>query len=127
MILIAVESRTIRTRIEHLCERGGLASLGAASLDQARAALREEPITLVVLDEWFPDGNGKQLLEEIRGGSRNYVPVLSVASAADLAQPGSSRADALVLKANMTGGSGAGDSHAAQPAEKLTTSRASVI
>ena len=83
MILIAVHSRTVRMQIERLCVEGGVTSIAAitaATLAQARHALAEHPIAAVVLDDWFPDGRGADLLAEIREFRADALPVLSIAT-----------------------------------------------
>ena len=83
MILIAVNSRTVRMQIERLCIEGGLtrlATLMAGTLAEARAALSAHPIGVVVLDDWFPDGRGADLLAAIRADTDKSLPVLSIAT-----------------------------------------------
>ncbi len=80
MILIAVDSRTIRMQIERLCAQDGLRALCAETLFEARAAFAENPVTAVVLDDWFRDGRGSELLEEIRASAVDHLPVISIGS-----------------------------------------------
>ena len=83
MILIAVHSRTVRMQIERLCVEAGLtkfAAIMASTLAEARAALAAHPIGAVVLDDWFPDGRGADLLAEIRGAQSHPHPVLAIAA-----------------------------------------------
>ncbi len=101
MILIAVHSRTIRMQIERLCVEGGVtkvAAIMAATAAEARAALAAHPVAGVVLDDWFPDGRGADLLAEIR----NLYPALPVLSiATQLGAEAGLKADAEVPKAEL--------------------------
>ena len=101
MILIAVHSRTIRMQIERLCVEGGVtkvAALLAATVAEAKAALAAHPVAGVVLDDWFPDGRGGELLGEIRV-LYPTLPVLSIAT--ELGAEQGLKPDAEVLKAEL--------------------------
>ena len=101
MILIAVHSRTVRMQIERLCVEGGvttIAAIMAATLAEARSALAAHPIGAVVLDDWFPDGRGADLLAEIRARAEP-LPVFSIGT--QLGGEHGLSADAEVPKADI--------------------------
>ncbi len=102
MILIAASSRTIRMQIERLCLEGGLTSIAAimaGTVAEARDALAVHPIAGVVLDDWFPDGRGADLLASIRSAPGEARPVLSIGT--DLAADTGFVPDAEVSKADL--------------------------
>ena len=89
-------------QIERLCVEGGitrLATIVASTLAEARAALAVHPVGAVVLDDWFPDGSGAELLAEIRSTRGHTLPVLSIAS--NLGDDLGLKPDAVVPKAQL--------------------------
>ena len=96
MILIAVNSRTVRMQIERMLKEAGLDALTASTLAEARTALEAHPVTAVVLDDWFPDGRGADLLRDLRSDDAKALPVIGLA--AGLLASG---ADAEVAKADL--------------------------
>ena len=75
-----------------------VAAIMAATVAEARAALAAHPVAGVVLDDWFPDGRGGELLGEIRTLYPG-LPVLSIAS--ELGVDQGLKADAEVPKAEL--------------------------
>ncbi len=65
-VLIVDDSLTVRMDLAEALEEAGLKALPCASLAEARAALARETPSLVILDVILPDGDGIELLREIR-------------------------------------------------------------
>ncbi len=84
-VLIVDDSLTVRM---HLAEEFGAAGFRTrlcATAREAREALRAEPIALVILDVVLPDGDGVDLLGEIRGDSGTCdLPILMLSTEADV-------------------------------------------
>ncbi|MBS1124567.1 MAG: arcB [Deltaproteobacteria bacterium] len=84
-ILIVDDSQTVRMDLADTLEASGFRVISCATASEARIALRTQPIALALLDVQLPDGDGFELLEQIR---REHVlsslPVLMLASAHDV-------------------------------------------
>jgi CheY-like chemotaxis protein len=80
MILLAINSRTVLLQAEHICTQDARQTLSASTLQQARAHLAANPVQAIVLDDWFPDGRGVDLLRELREAGSDHVPVISIGS-----------------------------------------------
>ncbi|MBL9015184.1 MAG: response regulator [Myxococcales bacterium] len=65
-ILIVDESLTVRTDLSEALEASGFRSIACATVADARVVLRAQAIELVILDATLPDGDGLELLEQIR-------------------------------------------------------------
>src|SRR5580704_1880017 len=65
-VLIVDDSLTVRMNLMELLDNAGLKTLACATLAEARHALAEDRFALVILDILLPDGDGIELLEEIR-------------------------------------------------------------
>ncbi len=65
-VLIVDDSLTVRMDLKETLETAGLHPVLCATLEEARAALAREPFSLVILDLLLPDGDGIDLLDEIR-------------------------------------------------------------
>jgi two-component system NtrC family sensor kinase len=65
-ILVVDDSLTVRMNLMDMLNAADLPALACATLAEARSALAEERFSLVILDVLLPDGDGIQLLEEIR-------------------------------------------------------------
>ncbi|AUH50681.1 hypothetical protein CXB49_07630 [Chromobacterium sp. ATCC 53434] len=79
-VLIVDDSLTVRADLEEAFVERGIATIACASLAEARAAMARQPIGLMVLDVMLPDGDGIDLLREVRataGGASLPVLVLS--------------------------------------------------
>lgn len=101
MILIAVDSRTVRSQIAHLCEREGLQTISAESVQQACAALEQHAIRAVVLDDWFRDGTASDLIRAIRHIQGQHVAILSIAVPVPTPEDPALQPDARVPKTNL--------------------------
>lgn len=66
-VLVVDDSLTVRMDLVERLGDAGLSAVACATLVDARAALAATRFALVILDVLLPDGDGIQLLEEIRG------------------------------------------------------------
>jgi two-component system, NtrC family, sensor kinase len=79
-VLVVDDSVTVRMSLLELLNGADLESIGCASLAEARRALAEQTFALVILDVLLPDGDGIELLREIRAmpcGGKVAVMMLS--------------------------------------------------
>ncbi|HET9643522.1 MAG TPA: response regulator, partial [Burkholderiaceae bacterium] len=84
-VLVVDDSLTVRADLMEAFAAEGLHSIGCASLCEAREVLRTQTVGVVVLDLLLPDGDGIDLLAEIRAkpdGAR--TPVLMLSSEAEV-------------------------------------------
>ncbi|HEX3861010.1 MAG TPA: response regulator [Stellaceae bacterium] len=65
-ILIVDDSLTVRMNLMDTLAAAGLEAAACASITEAREALNEQAFSLVILDVLLPDGDGIDLLKEIR-------------------------------------------------------------
>lgn len=85
-VLVVDDSLTVRMDLKEALEEAGFGIRLARSLSEARQALAEEPFNLLVLDVVLPDGDGLELLGEIRSAEAMAdLPVLLLSSEADVA------------------------------------------
>jgi two-component system NtrC family sensor kinase len=66
-ILIVDDSLTVRMDLVDAFKAAGLDPRPCRTLAEAREALAREPVAVVILDVILPDGDGVDLLQEIRG------------------------------------------------------------
>ena len=84
-VLIVDDSLTVRSDLQEAFEEAGMAVLACASAGEARTALGDERIGLIVLDVQLPDADGVNFLREIRADARHAaLPVLMLSSEADV-------------------------------------------
>jgi two-component system, NtrC family, sensor kinase len=67
-VLIVDDSLTVRMDLLEQLVAAGLPAMACGTAAEARQALAENRFSLVILDVLLPDGDGVQLLEEIRAG-----------------------------------------------------------
>ena len=65
-VLVVDDSLTVRMNLMELLTTAELPAEACATLAEARALLAQEVFSLVILDVLLPDGDGIQLLEELR-------------------------------------------------------------
>ncbi|HEY3973649.1 MAG TPA: response regulator [Candidatus Sulfotelmatobacter sp.] len=65
-VLIVDDSLTVRMDLQEAFEAGGFATTACEVLEAARNALAQQTFSLVVLDVMLPDGDGIELLREIK-------------------------------------------------------------
>ncbi len=87
--LIVDDSLTVRADLSEAFAGAGMPTVACASLAEARAVLanrtKEQVIGLIILDVMLPDGDGVDLLREIRAtASGADTPVLMLSSEADV-------------------------------------------
>ena len=65
-ILIVDDSLTVRQDLSEILQAADLPAVTCASLAEARRHLAQQAFALVILDMLLPDGDGIELLREIR-------------------------------------------------------------
>ena len=84
-VLIVDDSLTVRTDLGDALEAAGFRAMPCASIAEARTALRSNAIALAILDVRLPDGDGIELLEQIRRDhTLAALPVLMLSSEAEI-------------------------------------------
>ncbi len=84
-ILIVDDSLTVRADLEEAFAEQDMPTIGCATLGAARVALADENIGLIILDVMLPDGDGTDLLREIRAMPEHlHLPVLMLSSEAQV-------------------------------------------
>ena len=86
-VLIVDDSATVRADMRGVLSAAGFGTTLCESLAAARKALREQDFELLILDMLLPDGDGVELLEELRRGPRMAnLPVLMLSTEAAVVQ-----------------------------------------
>ena len=84
-ILIVDDSLTVRMDLADAFAASGLLAMPCANLAEARAALAAGPIGVAILDVLLPDGDGLDLLHEIRASAATAeLPVLMLSTEAEV-------------------------------------------
>jgi len=84
-VLIVDDSLTVRMDLAEAFESAGFRSTLCATIEEARAAIDREPVSAVVLDVLLPDGDGIELLKEIRArGSSSGCIVMMLSTEAEV-------------------------------------------
>jgi len=83
-ILVVDDSLTVRSDLVDAFVAGGMPALGCADAAQARVALASERVGLVILDVVLPDGDGIDLLREIRAGENGDIPILMLSTESEV-------------------------------------------
>ena len=84
-ILIVDDSVTVRMDLAESLEAAGFTAVPCGTVAAARTALRTQPIALAILDVRLPDGDGIELLEQIRRDpALSRLPVLMLSSEAEV-------------------------------------------
>jgi DNA-binding NarL/FixJ family response regulator len=81
-VLVVEDEPLLRLRLGDLLQQTGYeteAIVFAASLAEARASLRVQPIALALVDLGLPDGNGMTLIEEMRSADPS-LPILVISA-----------------------------------------------
>ena len=73
-LLLVEDEPVVQANNKMVLERRGYQLKQAYTLEEARTMIEEEPPRAIVLDIQLPDGNGLDLLQEVR--SRSTIPVL---------------------------------------------------
>lgn len=80
-VLLVEDDRELRATLRAALAVEGYEVLAAASLADARAQLAVQGVDLLILDLGLPDGDGAQLLTELR--KRSQVPVIIISARHD--------------------------------------------
>jgi DNA-binding response OmpR family regulator len=83
-VLIVDDSLTVRMDLHDTFAGAGFAATACETLETARAVLANQSFSLVVLDVLLPDGDGIDLLREIKGLPPPAVPVMLLSSEAEV-------------------------------------------
>lgn len=84
-VLIVDDSLTVRMDLADAFERAGFEPLPCSTVNEARGTLEKKPVALIVLDVLLPDGDGIELLKEIRLSDRGAdLPVLLLSTEAEV-------------------------------------------
>lgn len=76
-VLIVDDSLTVRMDLKETFEAAGFDTITCATIEAARRACRQEHFDLAILDVLLPDGDGLELLQEIKAAPGTAgVPVL---------------------------------------------------
>ena len=81
-ILLVEDDRALQESLSECLRAENFEILKASTIKEAQAALRDSPI-LIVLDWMLPDGQGIELLRELRASS-NQIPVILLTARTDL-------------------------------------------
>jgi len=73
-LLMVEDEPIVQKNNKMILERRGYQLRQAYTLEEARKMIAEEPPRAIILDIQLPDGNGLDLLQEVR--SRSAIPVL---------------------------------------------------
>ncbi len=77
-VMVVEDDRAIRSLLQSSLSAEGFAVQTAVSLSEARALLQHKPPDLIVLDLGLPDGDGAQLVRELR--KQHSTPVIVVSA-----------------------------------------------
>lgn len=97
LVLCVEDDHDTREMLEVLlCDRG-YEFLGATSCEKALRVLGERPVSIVLLDNWLPDGTGIEVCEAIRRQG-SELPVVFFTGAAQESECLAAGANAFVAK-----------------------------
>jgi two-component system NtrC family sensor kinase len=80
-VLVLDDSLTVRMDLAEAFENAGFRTLPCGTLAEARASLIREPVSVILLDVQLPDGDGIELLAELRATPAGAAAVVLVLSA----------------------------------------------
>src|SRR3954465_15244777 len=102
LVLILEDSLTERLALRTLLTSAGCIATAGDSLQLARETVRRRTFDLALVDALLPDGNGNEMLAQLKSDPATaHMAVIMLSSAAGAATPpsgGQSRADAYVQK-----------------------------
>jgi len=79
-VLIVDDSITVRMDLADALSAAGFRALPCATMADARSALAREPIAVMILDVQLPDGDGVDLLKEVRGAPETHGMIVVMLS-----------------------------------------------
>lgn len=118
-VLVADDSLTVRMDLCETLADAGFDALQCAKAGDVRQLLSDKRIDLLILDVRFPDGDGVELLSELRSAG-STVPVMMLSSEAAV----SDRVRAFEVAADEYIGKPYEASHVVEAARRLTRGRA---
>lgn len=83
-ILIVDDSLTVRMDLAETFERSGFEPLCCSTVAEANRVLSGRTVDAVILDLLLPDGDGLEVLKEIRASDSSGAPVLMLSTEADV-------------------------------------------
>jgi two-component system, NtrC family, sensor kinase len=83
-VLVVDDSLTVRMDLVDSLGAAGLDAIPCATLAEARQRLAVAPVSVVILDLLLPDGDGLELLREIRALRDRQIAVLMLSSKAEV-------------------------------------------
>lgn len=84
-VLIVDDSLTVRMDLAETFQRAGFEAVPCGSIEAARGALAGQPCRLAILDVLLPDGDGVELLAELKGSApTSSMPVVLLSSEAEV-------------------------------------------
>lgn len=83
-ILVVDDSLTVRMDLVDALEEAGLPATPCRTLAEARSCLQNGPVSVVILDLVLPDGDGLELLKEIRSQTEKRTRVIMLSSEAEV-------------------------------------------
>jgi DNA-binding response OmpR family regulator len=85
VVLIVDDSLTVRMDLIETFLEAGLPAIGCDTVAAARTALAQEAVSLAILDVVLPDGDGVELVREIRSAAATAgLPILMLSSEAEV-------------------------------------------
>jgi two-component system NtrC family sensor kinase len=84
VVLIVDDSLTVRMDLADALQAAGLETLACATAAEARLALAQRNVSIVLLDVILPDADGVELLKEIRAAQPADLPILMLSSEAEV-------------------------------------------
>lgn len=97
VVLVVDDDASIRMLCRVNLELDGHRAVEAATIDEARAAVRSEPVDVVILDVHVGSGDGLELLAELRR-DRPELPVALLSGTAEAGVVRGARPDAVIGK-----------------------------
>ncbi len=83
-VLVVDDSLAVRADLVDAFDEAGYRTMACSTAAEARAILARGPVSLVILDVVLPDGDGTEILREIRASESPATRVLMLASEADV-------------------------------------------
>jgi two-component system, NtrC family, sensor kinase len=85
VVLVVDDSLTVRMDLSEAFRAAGFQAIACSNAAEARSALAAEPISAIVLDVILPDGDGIEILRELRSNTATgKLPVLLLSTEAEV-------------------------------------------
>ncbi|MGC3959907.1 MAG: response regulator [Verrucomicrobiota bacterium] len=93
LVLVLEDSLTERMALRTVLTTAGCIATGCGTLQQARETIRRRAFDLAVLDVMLPDGDGTELMEEIKSHPETaYMGTIMLLDTPELAREAAQRA-----------------------------------